>query len=71
LGGKLSTADTSVFYGVGGGVSWEIDPHFGLRFTTDVVRYNFFAETLNGARTSVRFSVTPKVGFGRNIMSKY
>jgi hypothetical protein len=71
LKGKLSEADTSVFYGFGGGATWEISPHFGLRATIDLARYNFFAQQLNGARNSVRFSVTPKVGFGRNIMSKY
>ncbi|MGZ4823474.1 MAG: hypothetical protein ACXVZT_02580 [Terriglobales bacterium] len=71
LNGKLSSADTSVFYGFGGGATWEIHPNFGLRATMDLARYNFFAQTLNGARNSVRFSVTTKFGFGRNIMSKY
>ncbi len=70
LGGKLSSADTSVFYGFGGGATWEITPHFGLRVSADYARYNFFAETLNGARNSVRLSVTTKYGFGKNILRK-
>ncbi len=70
LGGKLSDADTSVFYGFGGGATWEINPHFGLRFTTDLARYNFFGQQLNGPRNSVRFSVTSKFGFGRDILRK-
>lgn len=71
MGGKLSDADTSVFYGFGGGATWEIHPNFGLRIASDFARYNFFGQTLNGARNSVRLSVTTKFGFGRNIMSKY
>jgi hypothetical protein len=70
LGGKLSDADTSVFYGFGGGATWEITRNFGLRFTTDLARYNFFGQQLNGARNSLRFSVTTKYGFGKNILRK-
>jgi hypothetical protein len=71
LGGKLSAADNTVFYGLGGGATWEITPHFGLRATVDFARYNFFPNTLDGARNSVRLSVTTKYGFGRNILRKY
>jgi hypothetical protein len=70
LGGKLSDADTSVFYGLGGGATWEITRNFGLRFTADLARYNFFGQQLNGARNSVRLSVTTKYGFGKNILHK-
>lgn len=68
LGGKLSAADNTVFYGFGGGASWEITPHFGLRMTADFARYNFFDDVLNGPRHSVRLSVTPKISFGKNIL---
>jgi hypothetical protein len=70
-GGKLSSADTAVFYGFGGGATWEITPHFGIRVGVDFARYNFFSDVLNGARNSVRLSVTSKIGLGRNIMSKH
>ena len=70
LGGKLSDADTSVFYGFGGGATWEITRNFGLRATADLARYNFFGQQLTGARNSVRLSVTAKFGFGKNILEK-
>lgn len=68
LDGKLSSADNALFYGFGGGATWEINPHFGLRFTADFARFNMFPDTLSGARNSVRVSVTTKFGFGKNIM---
>jgi hypothetical protein len=57
-----------VFYGFGGGITWEINPHFGLRVATDFVRYNFFSNVLDGPRNSVRVSVGTKIGFGKNIV---
>ncbi len=71
LGGKFSSADNSIFYGFGGGATWEINPHFGLRATADFARFNFFPNTLNGSRNAVRLSVMPKFGFGKNIMRNY
>jgi hypothetical protein len=70
LKGKLSAADNAVFYGFGGGASWEINPHFALRFTADLARFNMFPDMLNGSRNSVRLSVTSKFAFGKNIMRK-
>jgi hypothetical protein len=70
LGGKLSAADNAMFYGFGGGTTWEITPHFGLRVSADFARFNFFPDTLNGTRNSVRVSVTSKFGFGKNILRK-
>lgn len=68
LDGKLATTDTVAFYGFGGGMTWEIHPNFGLRFATDFARYNFFSAALNGPRNSVRLSIGPKFGFGKNIV---
>jgi hypothetical protein len=68
LNGSLSKSDTTVFYGFGGGITWEINPHFGLRVATDFVRYNFFSNVLDGPRNSVRVSVGTKIGFGKNIV---
>ena len=70
LGGKLSASDTVPFYGFGGGVTWEITPHVGIRFAADFARYNFFSDKLNGARNSVRLVVGTKFGFGKNILEK-
>jgi len=70
LNGKTSTSDTVVFYGFGGGITWEITPNFGLRVATDLVRYNFFSNYLNGPRNSVRVVVGTKFSFGKNILKK-
>ena len=71
LGGKLSASDNTVFYGFGGGATWEINPHFGLRITADMARFNYFSDLLNGSRSAVRLTVAPKFGFGKNIVHGY
>lgn len=71
LGGKLSTTDNTVFYGFGGGTTWEINPHFGLRVTADMARFNYFSNLLNGSRNAVRLTLSPKFGFGKNILTRY
>jgi len=70
LGGVTASTDNVVFYGFGGGVTWEITPHFGLRVASDMARYNFFSGLLNGSRNSVRLSIGTKIGFGKNIVRK-
>jgi len=65
-----SPNDNVPFYGFGGGVSWEITPHFGLRATSDFAHYDFFSGLLNGGRNSVRVSIGPKFSFGKNIVQK-
>lgn len=70
LNGKTTSADTVVFYGFGGGASWEITPQFGLRVASDFVHYNFFSNILNGGRNSVRLTVGTKFSFGKNILGK-
>lgn len=71
LNGKLSSADNTVFYGFGGGGTWEVTPHFGLRATADLARFNFFPDVLNGSRNGLRLTVATKFGFGRNIMETH
>jgi hypothetical protein len=68
LNGKTTTSDTVVFYGFGGGVTWEITPNFGLRTAADYVHYDFFSDLLNGGRNSVRVTVGTKFSFGKNIV---
>jgi len=63
-----SKNDLVPFYGFGGGISWEITPHFGLRVTSDFAHYDFFSSLLNGGRNSVRVSIGPKFSFGKNIL---
>jgi len=66
--GGCAKSDTVPFYGFGGGVTWEINPHFGLRVASDFAHYDFFSGLLNGGRSSVRLSVGTKFGFGKNIV---
>jgi hypothetical protein len=70
LGTNLKRSDTVVFYGLGGGITWEATPNFGLRFATDFVHYNFFSNILNGGRNTVRLTVGTKFSFGKNILGK-
>lgn len=68
VGPSLGKSDTVVFYGFGGGITWEATPHFGIRVAADFVHYDFFSDLLNGGRNSVRLTVGPKFGFGKNII---
>lgn len=68
LSGSAATSDTVMFYGFGGGATWEVNPHLGFRVASDFARYNFFAGALNGPRNSVRISVGTRYGFGKNIV---
>jgi hypothetical protein len=70
LNGKTSSSDTVVFYGFGGGVTWEATHAFGVRVATDFVHYDFFSNILNGGRNSVRVTVGAKFNFGKNILQK-
>ena len=68
--GSMSKSDTVVFYGFGGGVTWEATPHFGIRVAADFVHYDVFSDLLNGGRNTVRVTVGTKYSFGRNILAK-
>jgi len=68
VGPSLSKSDTVVFYGFGGGMTWEATHAFGLRIAADYVRYNYFSNLLNGNRGSVRVTVGTKFNFGKNIV---
>ena len=68
LNGSTKSSDTVVFYGFGGGITWEATPHFGIRVASDFVRYNFFSDLLDGGRNSVRVTVGTKFNFGGNIL---
>jgi hypothetical protein len=70
LNGKTTSSDTVVFYGFGGGITWEATPNFGLRVATDFVHYNFFSNILDGGRNSFRVTVGTKFSFGKNILGK-
>lgn len=58
--------DWTYFYGVGGGIDFNVTQHFGLKVHVDFVRDHLFADLLP-ARNSVRFSVGPAFHFGPNV----
>lgn len=68
VGPSLTKTDTVVFYGFGGGITWEATHHVGIRIATDYVHYNFFSNLLDGGRNSVRVTVGTKWSFGKNIV---
>jgi hypothetical protein len=68
LNGSTSSSDTVVFYGFGGGATWEITPNFGIRVASDLAHYNYFSNVLNGGRNSVRVVIGTKFSFGKNIL---
>jgi len=68
LNGSTSSSDTVLFYGFGGGLTWEITPNFGIRVASDLAHYNYFSNVLNGGRNSVRLVVGTKFSFGKNII---
>jgi len=68
VGPSLSKSDTVVFYGFGGGVTWEATRNVGLRVATDFVHENFFSGLLDGGRNSFRLTVGTKFSFGKNIV---
>jgi hypothetical protein len=70
LAGKTTSSETVLFWGGGGGVTWEATPHWGVRVAADVVRYGFFQNLLSGDRYSVRVVMGLKYSFGKNIVQK-
>ncbi len=70
VGPSLGKSDTVVFYGFGGGATWEVTRNFGIRVAADMVHYDFFSNLLNGGRNSVRVTIGTKFGWGKNILQK-
>src|SRR6476619_466574 len=53
VGPTGKTSDTVVFWGVGGGMEWNIAKHLSIRTGADFVRMNMFESMLDGPRNSV------------------
>jgi len=58
--------DWTYFYGVGGGIDFNVTRYVGLKLHVDFVHDHLFSDMLNG-RNSVRFSVGPTFHMGRNV----
>ena len=61
--------DWQGFYGFGGGIDWNLSPHFAIRTQTDIVYWTLFNDLLDGNWT-VRYSVGPTLRFGGNILHR-
>jgi hypothetical protein len=57
------------FYGVGGGIDFNVTRHVGLKVHVDFVRDHLFADIVN-ARNTVRFSVGPTFHMGKNVATQ-
>ncbi len=67
-GPGMQKTDTVTFYGVGGGMDFNLSTHFGIRTAADYVHYNMFSNVLGSSQNSVRFSIGPTFRFGGNIV---
>lgn len=59
--------DWAWFFGGGGGIDFNFNPHFAIRMQADYVYDHLFADILKDGRPTVRVSVGPAFNFGRNI----
>jgi opacity protein-like surface antigen len=63
----LKPNDTTYFYGLGGGVDYNLTKHFHLRADVEFVHVFLFSDLLKDSRNSVRLSVGPAFNFGKNV----
>jgi hypothetical protein len=62
--------DSTLFYGFGGGVDFNVTKHIGLRVQADLVYDHLFSDILQDGRLTTRFSVGPNFNLGKNIAKK-
>ena len=58
--------DWTYFYGLGGGMEYNVTKHFALRFQADLAHDHFFNDVLKAGNT-IRFSVGPAFQWGNNV----
>ena len=61
--------DWTYFYGFGGGLEYNVNKHFALRFQADFAHDQFFNDLLKAGNT-IRFSVGPAFQFGKNVAGR-
>jgi hypothetical protein len=59
--------DWTAFYGFGGGATFRVTPHFGIRAQADFVHNHLFSDLLRDGRNTVRLSIGPAFQFGHNV----
>jgi hypothetical protein len=60
-------ADTTYFYGLGGGAELNASKHVHLRADVEFVHVFLFSGLLADSRNSVRLSIGPSFSFGKNV----
>lgn len=70
LVGGVNTSDWAAFYGIGGGIDINASRNVGFRVMADWVHTGLFSNLLANGQNTVRFSLSPTIRFGRNIMEK-
>jgi len=58
--------DWTYFYGFGGGLEFNVNHHFALRFQADFAHDQFYNDILKAGNT-IRFSVGPAFQWGKNV----
>jgi len=58
--------DWTYFYGFGGGLEFNVNHHFAVRFQADFAHDQFFNDVLKAGNT-IRFSVGPAFQWGKNV----
>jgi hypothetical protein len=61
----------TAFYGVGGGVAFNVTKHFSLVVQADFVHDHLFPDLLKDGRNTIRFSVGPGFQFGHNVTKNW
>jgi hypothetical protein len=59
--------DWTGFYGFGGGATFWINRHFGIRAQADFVHNHLFSDILQNGRNVIRLSIGPAVQFGSDV----
>lgn len=60
-------SDWTGFYGFGGGATFRVTDHFGIRAQVDYVHNHLFSDLLQDGRNVVRLSIGPAFQFGPDV----
>jgi hypothetical protein len=67
LGSSMKTSQWTPFYGVGGGIDFNVSKHVGIRLTSDWVHTRLFDNLLANSQYTWRMSASPTFRFGKNV----
>jgi hypothetical protein len=67
VGPSMTKADFIHFVGIGGGATWKVSQHWGVRTSVDYVHCFLYKGVLSRPRNTVRLSIGPAFSFGANV----